>query len=48
MLYFAMGLKVSESYLRIKLKELERLGLVEQGATGKERGKVTVIYRKKQ
>jgi predicted transcriptional regulator len=47
MLYFAMELNVSESYLRLKLKELEQLGLVEQVATGKERGKVTVIYRRK-
>ncbi len=47
MLYFAIELKVSESYLRLKLKELEGLGLVESIVTGKERGKVTVIYRTK-
>jgi hypothetical protein len=47
MLYFAMELKVSESYLRLKLKELEGLRLVESIVTGKERGKVTVIYRRK-
>jgi hypothetical protein len=47
MLYFAMELNVSESYLRLKFKELERSGLVEQIVTGKYRGQATIIYRLK-
>jgi DNA-binding Lrp family transcriptional regulator len=45
MLYFAISLGISESYLRIRLKELEKLGLVEPFVAGKERGKSVINYR---
>jgi hypothetical protein len=45
MLYFSMELKVSESYLRINIKELEKLGLIEPFVVGKERGKSVINYR---
>lgn len=47
MLYFAMELKMSESYLRLKLKELEGLGLIETFVAGKEHGKSVINYRLK-
>ncbi len=47
MLYFSMSLGISESYLRIKLKELEKLGLIEPFVAGKERGKSVINYRLK-
>jgi predicted transcriptional regulator len=45
MLYFSISLGISESYLRIKLKELEKLGLIESFVAGKERGKLVINYR---
>lgn len=47
MLYFSMSLGVSESYLRIKLKELQQLGLIEPFVAGQERGKPAINYRLK-
>jgi hypothetical protein len=47
MLSFSMELQVSESYLRIKLKELENLGSIEPYVAGKERGKSVINYRLK-
>jgi hypothetical protein len=47
MLYFSMSLQVSECYLRLKLKELEGLGLIEPFVAGKERGKSVINYRLK-
>jgi DNA-binding Lrp family transcriptional regulator len=45
MLYFAISLGISESYLRINIKKLEKLGLVEPFVAGKERGKSVINYR---
>jgi DNA-binding Lrp family transcriptional regulator len=47
MLYFAISLGISESYLRINVKKLEKLGLIEPFVAGKERGKSVINYRPK-
>ena len=47
MLCFSMELKVSGSYLRRKLRELEELGLVEAFIAGERKGKSVINYRVK-
>ena len=47
MLYFAISLGISESYLRLNIKKLEKLGLIEPFVAGKERGKSVINYRLK-
>jgi len=42
---FAMSLQVSESYLRVKLKALERNGKIESFQEGMTGGKPRTIYR---